>query len=146
MSWMVLSFSASCSWRPLDWRIRHSHLTSTLFHSLVPWWRLLRIRPQITRLSQLENSAMDTWPICKNSYHTRLVRKMAWYKILMMHKTCSINYGHLAVLQKTLPTTDLIKKNFLLIKYLLTYERSAALRFEARLISWRKFIRYHISG
>ena len=22
-----------------DWRIRHSHLTSTLFHSLVPWWR-----------------------------------------------------------------------------------------------------------
>ena len=30
---MVSSFS----WRPLDWRIRHSHLTSTLFHSLVPW-------------------------------------------------------------------------------------------------------------
>ena len=47
----------------LDWRIRHSHLVSTLFHSLVPWWRPRRIRPQITRLSQLENSAMGTWPI-----------------------------------------------------------------------------------
>ena len=30
------SFSASCSWPPLDWRIRHSHLAPTLFHSLVP--------------------------------------------------------------------------------------------------------------
>ena len=30
--------------------------------------------------------------------------------LLMMHKTCSINYGHLADLQKTLPTTDLNKK------------------------------------
>ena len=29
--------------------------------------------------------------------------------LLMMHKTCSINYGHLADLQKTLPTTDLNK-------------------------------------
>ena len=28
----------------------------------------------------------------------------------MMHKTCSINYGHLADWQKTLPTTDLNKK------------------------------------
>ena len=28
----------------------------------------------------------------------------------MMHKTCSINYGHLADLQKTLSTTDLNKK------------------------------------
>ena len=37
----------------------------------------------------------------------------------MMHKTCSINYGHLADLQKTLPITDLNKKNFHLIKYLL---------------------------
>ena len=46
---------------------RHSHLVSTLFHSLVPWWRPRRIRPQITRLSQLENSAMGTWPIYKNS-------------------------------------------------------------------------------
>ena len=27
-----------------------------------------------------------------------------------MHKTCSINYGHLADLRKTLPTTDLNKK------------------------------------
>ena len=34
-----------------------------------------RIRPQITRLSQLENYAMG--------YYTRLVRKMAWYKILI---------------------------------------------------------------
>ena len=53
--------------KQLDWRIRHSHLASTLFHSLVPWWRPRRIRPQITRLSQLENSAMGTWPIYKNS-------------------------------------------------------------------------------
>ena len=38
----------------------------------------------------------------------------------MMHKTCSINYGHLADLQKTLPTIDLNKKKtFHLIKYLL---------------------------
>ena len=53
--------------KQLDWRIRHSHLVSTLFHSLVRWWRPRRIRPQITRLSQLENSAMGTWPIYKNS-------------------------------------------------------------------------------
>ena len=44
--------------KQLDWRIRHSHLASTLFHSLVRWWRPRRIRPQITRLSQLENSAI----------------------------------------------------------------------------------------
>ena len=37
----------------------------------------------------------------------------------MMHKTCPINYGHLADLQKALPTIDLNKKNFHLIKYLL---------------------------
>ena len=67
VSWMVSSFSASCSWRPLEWRIRHSHLASTLCHSLVFWWRPRRIRPQITRLSQLENFAMGTWPIYKNS-------------------------------------------------------------------------------
>ena len=53
--------------KQLDWRSRHSHLASTLFHSLVRWWRPRRIRPQITRLSQLENSAMGTWPIYKNS-------------------------------------------------------------------------------
>ena len=29
----------------------------------------------------------------------------------MMHKTCSINHGHLVDLQKTLPTIDLNKKN-----------------------------------
>ena len=53
--------------KQLDWRIRHSHWASTLFHSLVPLWHPRRIRPQITRLSQLENSAMGTWPIYKNS-------------------------------------------------------------------------------
>ena len=31
--------------RLLDWRIRHSHLTSTLFHSIVPWWRPRRTDP-----------------------------------------------------------------------------------------------------
>ena len=66
VSWMVSPFSASRSWLPLNWRIRHSHLASTLFHSLVPWWRPRRIRPQITRLSQLENSAIGTWSIYKN--------------------------------------------------------------------------------
>ena len=35
----------------------------------------------------------------------------------MIHKTCSINYGHLADLQKY--ATDHNKKNFHLIKYLL---------------------------
>ena len=59
-----------------------SHLTSTLCLSLVPWWHPRRIRPQLTRLSHLENSAMGTWPIYKH-YYTRLVRKLAWYKILM---------------------------------------------------------------
>ena len=34
-----------------------------------------------------------------------------------MHKTCSISYGHLADLQKKLPTTDLNKNTFHLIKY-----------------------------
>ena len=24
--------------KQLNWRIRHSHLASTLFHSLIPWW------------------------------------------------------------------------------------------------------------
>ena len=127
---MVSSFSASCSWQPLDWRIRHSHLASTLFHSLVPWWHPRRIRPQITRLSQLENSAMGTWPIYKNSIIPDWFEKWRdikfWYMcncvvpqnydvfpLLMMHKTCSINYGHLADLQKTLPTTDLNKKKTL---------------------------------
>ena len=37
----------------------------------------------------------------------------------MIHKTCWINYGHLADLEKTLPTTDLNKKTFIW-KYLLT--------------------------
>ena len=60
VSWMVSSlFSASCSWRPLDCRIRHSHLASTLFHSLTLWWRPWRTWPQITCLSQLETSAMN---------------------------------------------------------------------------------------
>ena len=65
----------------LHWRIRHSHLTSRQFHGLVPWWRPRKIRPQRTRISQSENSAMGTWPIYKNFYAI-LVRKMAlkfWY-------------------------------------------------------------------
>ena len=45
--------------KQLDWRIRHSHLASTLFHSLVPWWRPRRIRPQITRLSQLHEANLQ---------------------------------------------------------------------------------------
>ena len=44
-----------------------SHLAPTLFHSLVPCWLPQRIRPQITRLIQLENCAMGTWPIYKYS-------------------------------------------------------------------------------
>ena len=136
---MVWSFSASCSWRPLDWRIRHSHLASTLFHSLVPWWRPRRIRPQITRLSQLENSAMGMWPICKNSIIPDCFeKKIAWYKILIhvwivlfLRITMCFPYlwctqhaqliiGTWPIYKKTLPTTDLNKKNFHWIKYLLT--------------------------
>ena len=33
---MVSLCSASCSWLPLDWRIRHNHMMSRQFHSLVP--------------------------------------------------------------------------------------------------------------
>ena len=76
VSWMVSSCMASCSWWLLHWRIHHSHLTSTQFHSLVPWWRQRRIQPQKTRLSQSENSAMGTWPIYKN-FCASLVWKMA---------------------------------------------------------------------
>ena len=88
--------------RSLYWRIRHSYLMSRQFHSLVPGWRPRRIRPRRTRLSQ-----WGTWLIYKN-YYTRLVRKMALYKILMhvlvwsslelrcvpllmMHKACKMN-------------------------------------------------------
>ena len=82
VSWMVSSFSASCSWRPLDWRIRHSHLASTLFQS----------RSVVT---SAENPAPDNSPQSigelrnghvanlQEIYYTRLVRKMAWYKILI---------------------------------------------------------------
>ena len=103
--------------KQLGWRIRHSHLASTLFHSLVPWLPPRRIRPQIIRLSQLENSAMGTWPIYKNSIIPDWFEKWRdmnsdtgvncvvpqnydMCPLLMMHKTCSINYGHLADLQK----------------------------------------------
>ena len=122
--------------KQLDWRIRHSHLVSTLFHSLVRWWRPRRIRPQITRLSQLENSAMGTWPIYKNS--TRLVRKMAWYKILIqvlivlfLRITMCVHYWwctkHAQLIMGTWPIYKkhflqliLTNKNFHLIKYLIT--------------------------
>ena len=64
--------------------IRHSHLASTLFHSLVPWWRPRRIRPQVTRLShwigELRNGHVAN---LQELYYTRLVRKMASYKILI---------------------------------------------------------------
>ena len=73
LSWMVPSRSASCSWRPLHWRIRHSHLTSKQFHCFVRWLRPLRNRPQRTRLSQLENSAIGMWPI-----HTNIMP--AWFE------------------------------------------------------------------
>ena len=53
---MVSSCPASDSWRPLVWITRHNHFTSIHFHSLVPWCRPRRIRPQKTRLSQSENS------------------------------------------------------------------------------------------
>ena len=68
--------------KQLDWRIRHSHLASTLFHSLVPWWRPRRIRPQIIRLriGEVRNGHVAN---LQELYYTRLVRKMAWYKILI---------------------------------------------------------------
>ena len=46
LPWMVSPCSAPCSWRPLHWRIRHSHLTSRQCHSLVLWLLPQRIRPQ----------------------------------------------------------------------------------------------------
>ena len=130
MSWMVLSFSASCSWRPLDWRIRHSHLAYTLFHSPVPRWR--------TRLSHLENSAMGTLPIYKNSIIPDWFEKMAWYKILIhvliayfLRITMSFPYWWCTKHAQLIMGTWLIykkntsynwskQKNFHLIKYLLT--------------------------
>ena len=63
VSWMVSPCSTSCSWRPLNRRIRHSHLTYRQFHSLVPLLRPRRRRPQRTRLTQLENSTMGTGTI-----------------------------------------------------------------------------------
>ena len=56
VSWMVSPCSASCSWRPLHWRIGHSLLTSRQFHILVAWLLPRRIRPQRTRLSQCARS------------------------------------------------------------------------------------------
>ena len=80
---------------------------------------------------------MGAWPIYKNSIipdwfgkwrdiksdtcvNCVVPQNYDVFPLLMMHKTCSINYGHLVYLLKTLPTTDLNKKNFPLIKYLLT--------------------------
>ena len=60
--------------RPLDWRIRHNHLASTLFDSLVPW-RQRRIRPQITRLSQLGELRNGHVANLQELYYTRLVKK-----------------------------------------------------------------------
>ena len=37
---------------------------------------------ELASVNSLENSAMGTWPIYKN-YYARLVRRMAWYKILI---------------------------------------------------------------
>ena len=67
-----------------NWTIRHSHLAPTLFHSLVPWWRPRRIRPQITRLSQSENSAMGTWPFYKNSIIPEWFEK--WHDIKFWYR------------------------------------------------------------
>ena len=63
LCWMVSSCSASDVHDGYWTGEFASHLTSTLFHSLVPWWRPRRIRPQRTHLRQFENSAMGTWPI-----------------------------------------------------------------------------------
>ena len=46
--------------KQLDWRFGVYTVSQSL------WGRPRRIRPQITRLSQLENCAMGTWPIYKN--------------------------------------------------------------------------------
>ena len=60
----------------------HCHLASTLFHSLVPW-RQRRIRPQITRLSQLGELRNGDVANLQELYYTRLVKKMALYKNLI---------------------------------------------------------------
>ena len=82
VSWMVSSFSASCSWRPLDWRIRQSFGVYTVSQSR-------------SVVASAENPAPDNSPQSigelrnghvanlQELYHTRLVKKMAWYKILI---------------------------------------------------------------
>ena len=82
VSWMVSSFSASCSRRTLDWRIRQSFGVYTVLQS----------RSVVT---SAENPAPDNSPQSvgelrnghvanlQELYYTRLVRKMAWYKILI---------------------------------------------------------------
>ena len=55
----------------LDWRIRHSHLASTLFHSLVRWWRPRRIRPQMVSWEQDTAGVVTTdWLADMHSKHT----------------------------------------------------------------------------
>ena len=70
--------------KQLNWRIRHSHLASTLFHSLVPWWHPRRIRPQIIRLSQFGELRNGHVANLQELYYTRLVRKWRdikfWYR------------------------------------------------------------------
>ena len=82
LSWSPFMFENTEN-KQLDWRIRHSHLASTLFHSLVPWGL------------SAENPAPDNSPQSigelrnghvanlQELYYTRLIRKMAWYKILI---------------------------------------------------------------
>ena len=70
------------------------------FHSVVPWWRPRRTRPQRTRLSQPENSTIGTWPIYKKC-HAILVRKMAWYKILMSKFCIYLEWRYIFLIDDT---------------------------------------------
>ena len=69
--------------KQLDRRIRHSHLASTLFHSLVHVVTSAKNpvpdnSPQSIR--ELRNGHVAN---IQELYYTRLVKKMAWYKILI---------------------------------------------------------------
>ena len=61
--------------------------------------------------------------------------------LLMMHKTCSINYGHLADLQKTLPTTSF---QSVLVNLLIWQNIGTSIRYPPRILGcqiWRLWLK-----
>ena len=77
--WFKVTRELCHEWFHVRYYVHDGHWTGE-FAPVI--WRIHCFTVSFTRLSQLENSAMGTWPIYKY-YYTRLVRKMAWYEILM---------------------------------------------------------------